>query len=503
MNSELNSIDSLSHLSQSQIQEANEIILELQRRDREERFRDWEPTAPPLNDQKSFYLSIARIIAAFGGNQSGKTEVLVARIISFMQGVHPTLSQNHPVPVFGRMFSPSYEDGAIDVLLKKFMEMVPHEWLKDGNWGAAFSKGSRTISFKNGSVVRFFSYEQDVNKMGGAALDFVALDEHAPEAVFIESMMRLVGRGGWLALSMTPEAGLTWEMDRVIERAATDDRIDYYFFSTYDNPYLTEPQVKFVEDMYSDNPELMKRKMMGQFVALAGLVYPQYVDTIGGGNIIPDHEVPDGAYRVCGVDSHHKKPTAVMWAYWNNDKQFIIYKFLEVPPMSGGVQSLKEKIRAGCGGNHISQWIIDEAMGGEGLNIYGEKSVMEQLKSGVDGIPFEPTGQKSQAAFEAGIFRIRQMLTPDPVTRRSSLYIMKSLMLVRKQFNRYRYRKETKMDEETLRENIANIFDEGPSLARYLTAFPPSGEAIQTEPEVSEMFRRSYGGIKNMQRMVG
>lgn len=53
-------------------------------------------------------------------------------------------------------------------------------------------------------------------------------------------MARLVDRNGYLVLTMTPEAGMTWEEQEILQRWKDGDP-DYqvWFFDSRKNPYLS------------------------------------------------------------------------------------------------------------------------------------------------------------------------------------------------------------------------------------------------------------------------
>lgn len=446
------------------------ILAILQERKGKERLRGWVPTVSPHNDQKGFLESPAKIRAIFGGNRSGKTEAVCVDTALLCMGEHPTRSKSRPPPVMGRFLAPSYEDGLKAIILSKYMELIPFHQLKGNSWEKAWSEKHRAIYFKNGSKIRFFSYEQDINKMGGADLDFVALDEHCPEAVFNEHLMRIVDRDGYIVMAMTPEAGITWELDRVVEAAEKGNDIAYWFFSTYNNPHLSRKGIEFVERQITDE-RLRKTKLHGEFVALSGLVYPQWNPDI---HVIPQTDPPEDAFCMFCIDAHRKKPSVMLWAFWTGDKELIVYDEAEFAPGEGGIEQLKALIRVKSSGRRIQRWIGDEAQGGEGLDITGQKSVMSQLASGVDPIPIQGTSQKSEELFNAGIFKMREMLTPDPVDNKPKFFVMANCEKTAKEFRMYRFRRETKTDEETLREHIRNVDDDRVTCARYMVMLEPN-----------------------------
>lgn len=436
---------------------------ELIRRQREERLRYFEATCPPYNDQLGFIRSCAKIRAVFGGNRSGKTECGMADALFFLFGQHPVRSELRKPPVFIRYLAPSYEDGIKAVIHKKIKELAPRHLLKGGTWSTAWQEKARTLTAANGSVMRFFSYEQDVNKMGGDDVDAVYLDEHAPHNMFIESVARTVDRNGYIVLTMTPEAGITWEEEAIIEASEFDDQIEFWTFSTFDNPHLSKEGVEQLAKLITD-PRLRDAKMLGRFVALSGLIYPMFDKSI---HVVPDlNDIPVHWHQQFIIDPHHRKPTAMAWTAWDPDgNACYVHRESEFAPSSGGVPELAAHIRVKSSGLHIDDWIGDEAMGGEGLNIHGLSSVLAQLRG--EGIPVVGTNQASDKAFAAGVSKLRSMLTPDPVTNLPRFYVCQSCTRTIKQFHTYQYRTITKVDEELLREHVRNINDDYPTIGRY------------------------------------
>lgn len=438
-----------------------EIIRERRRRRVEERLRYFKPTEPPGNDQKAFLHSPAKIRAVFGGNRSGKTEIGVADGLMVCLGIHPVRSQTIKPPAFLRYCAPKYEDGIKAVVLKKIFEMVPHYELPNCSRIDAWAEKSRTLSFANGSQIRFFSYEQDVNTYGGADIDGFYMDEHAAHKYFIENMARVVDRNGYGVLTMTPEAGITWEEEHIIEASENDLDIDYWFFSTYDNPHLSQKGIKKLEDAIKDE-RLRDAKLRGRFVALSGLVLPQFDKAI---HAIPDKALPDHWHRQFVIDPHHRKPSRMVWRAIDHDGVSFTYREAEFHPADGGVPELAEFIRTKSAGDKISQWIIDEAMGGDGKNIFGEQTVAVQLRKA--GIPVVGTHLESDKAFSAGISKMRSKLLADPVTKKPTHFVFQSCTKTIKQYMTYRYKKETVADEETFREKVRNVDDDFVTCDRY------------------------------------
>jgi len=205
---------------------AGEVITELKRREREEQYRYFEATSAERTDripsgenpQDLVLQSQAKIRCVFGGNRASKTHIGAMDCIYACLGEHPY--RKTTPPIYGRVCAPKYEDGCKGVILKKFQQLVPHKDLYGGSWDKAWRESSKTLTFAlngnpkvAGSKINFKSGEQDINTYGGDDLDFFWMDEHLQEKYFIENIARITDRNGWGLLTMTPEAGQTWEKD--------------------------------------------------------------------------------------------------------------------------------------------------------------------------------------------------------------------------------------------------------------------------------------------------
>ena len=477
------------------------MLVELDRRDREERSRTFEATNPidlnhsggllnapiPSNDQAGFINSTADERWVFGGNRSGKTETAVQDCDKFCRGAHPVRSAIRKAPVKVRYCAPKWRDGIEGVVLQKFREVCQRHLLRGGAWDKAWSEKEHKLHYKNGSVIHFKSGEEDLDTYGGADLDAVYQDERLDNKRFRENKMRLIDRGGFYVAALTPEMGITWERDHVLS-PPKNTSVEHWFFCSYGNPHLNaEALGKMAGDLKDE--KLIQAKIYGQFVALGGLVIPQYDAHV---HIIPDRPIPDSWYRVFCIDPHHKKPSAMLWTVWTPEGDLWVYRCAkEMLPVQAPASevSLKTFIRAQSAGEKIKLFIGDEAMGGDGLNVYGQESVLKQLATGEDRIPVIPTNQCSDKTFEAGIFKLREMFGVDPMNGQSKIYIFKSCDWPVKYINgqnygslpweleRLEYRQDQKADEETFRERVKTVDDDLSTCLRYIVMAGAQGDS--------------------------
>ncbi|MDF1545601.1 MAG: terminase family protein [bacterium] len=468
----------LQNLHPAQKTKLKRLVAESQRRLLEEQIRSFRPVEPsdsnhfkvPSNDQKSFFYSPAAERWAIGGNRSGKTHLVVADAILFATGRHPVRSQDRKPPVFIRFCAPSYEDSIKRVILKKFKQLTIRSDLRGGSFESAWSEGEATLYFRNGSIINFKSFHQDVNKFAGDDLDAAYSDEHGGRKYYQENKMRLIDRSGFFVSSMTPESGsITWEKKHLKKRSRDAD-LFVAKFSTYGNPYLSPEGIKEVEASISD-PRLKRVKLYGDFVALAGLVFDEWDENV---HYIKYREIPASWPRVFSIDPHMKKETAMVWAAWSPENELFIYRCAKEKLT---VPELKAYIKGRSAGERIQLFLGDEAMGGDGLNIFGEESVLKQLNTYPDRIPVVPTNQASSKAYEAGIYKVREMLHPDPITGKCQLYVMDTCPGVRDEFEEFQFIPDMPADEFTFRERIRKVDDDYLDDIRYIAmAGPVAGQ---------------------------
>jgi phage terminase large subunit-like protein len=433
----------------------------------------------PANDQQGFYDFEGKIRAALGGNRGSKSQTGVKLVVDLALGKHPTLSKRFPVPNKGYIIAPKWEDNIQTVILEKLKAFIPRCYLKGGSWDRAWSEGHRRLSYANGSFQRFFTYTQDRDVLGGVDLDYVWMDEHGPYSHYLELRARLADRDGIMILTYTPEEGLTWEMEEVIEAAQSSDDVKIWYFPIFGNPFLNPKGVQEFADSIKDK-NMRDVKLWGRPVLLTGAVIPMFD---AEKSVIPDFEIPPEWPRTFVLDAHDKTPHAMLWMAFDEHDNCYWYRTIK---RKGSAKEIANCFRVNSAGERIDLLVGDEANDGDGRDNRGNLSFHEDLRR--EGIRLEPTGQKTEAAFKGGIHKLRDGFSCDSVTGKPKIFIFKSCDYgsgewidgkpqgsVVWELGRYRYKKEQKSDEETLREQIANINDHFITCGRYGYYIGPMG----------------------------
>lgn len=277
----------------------------------------------PHEKQYLFHSSPKKRKLYIGGNRSGKTTAGVCEGIWRATGKHPYRPElNLPgvVPSRGRVVGVDFIQGIDKIIVPQYKQWTPPSELAGGSWEKAYSSGSRTLSFANGSFIEFMSYDQDLDKFAGTSRHWIHFDEEPPRPIWVECLARLVDTDGEFWITMTPVEGMTWIYDDLYENNLDnpDGPVEIITINTYENPYLTESGIKGLEDVIDDDDKTAR--LGGNFVTVGGRIYKEFDPTPGSGQVLPD-AIDDPAtmfperqwqWLLC-LDHGLNNPTAALW----------------------------------------------------------------------------------------------------------------------------------------------------------------------------------------------
>jgi PBSX family phage terminase large subunit len=260
----------------------------------------------PMDKQLDFHKSDCKIRLYIGGNRSGKSYGSVAECIWWALGNHPYRSTPRP-PIMGRVVGVDFPNGCEKILFPIFKKLCPEEGLAGGNWDRAYSKGTRVLTFKNGSTIEFMSADQAVDKFAGSSRHFCYFDEEPPKSVYTECQARLVDTDGDSWISMTPVLGITWMYDDLYK----NDDVFKINSSTLENRYLSTDAIgRFMKTLDSDTD--VDIRIYGKFVALSGLIFNMFDPNVHIIKVSDFHPKPPLQIYV-GMDFGIHNPNAFLW----------------------------------------------------------------------------------------------------------------------------------------------------------------------------------------------
>ena len=296
------------------MRELQKLELELERRSKESRLKNFKP----YKKQKEFMNDKHKIVALFGGNQSGKTTVGSAFVAYHLTGEYPDwyngvrFDKNVNIWVAGESST-----RVRDTLQEKLFGPL-------GSWGTGLipkqniigdpiRKGGipgaidiARIQHRSGNVssIQFFSYDQGREKFQGSTVDLVWCDEEPPEDIYKEAKMRIIAASGYVFLTFTPLRGVTPLCDEMMNNK--NDMYGVHYLTWDDVTHLSE-QDKELQIAGLGEHEIQSRKY-GRPTIGTGKVY-QFDETE---YVIPNFEINPSWKVIAGLDVGISHPTCAV-----------------------------------------------------------------------------------------------------------------------------------------------------------------------------------------------
>ena len=299
--------------------------------------------------QRAVYRDNSYIVLLVAANGTGKSLLECLDAAHMMLGLHERQAEGGnrdsrqlgPLgpPIRIRHLAPSFENGVKGVLLKKYMgdgvnpPLIPPSLVK-----VPFSDKSPQIVLHNDSWVQFGTYEQKVSHQAGAEFDKIIYDEEPPFHLWEENRQRLRsakdGRGQIL-IGMTPspesQYTMSWTFEKLWSNPDTD--ISKHQLSKYDlvgyHPNVTLESIERDKRLMTD--EEFRIRVMGEYVALSGRLYPEYKDTYQPeGHLLKRFTIDPRVWPIYfALDWHDRKPAAAIWATKDNQSNIIFFDELK------------------------------------------------------------------------------------------------------------------------------------------------------------------------------
>lgn len=300
----------------------------------------------PHPKQIEFHESHEQLKAFLGGNRSGKTTAGV--LDDLIQAVDRTCLPEHLVaykkwepPFYCRIIVPDFTSTLEGVIFQKLREWAPKDQLVGDRFDKAYDKTRRKLHFKNGSIMDFLTFEQDLDKFGGAALHRVHYDEEPPSNIRRESTMRLIDYGGDELFTMTPLHGMSWMYDDIWDpwTKGTLTEATVVLVDMDDNPHLDEKtKLRALAGLTREEREARKS---GRFVHFAGMIYDEFSRNT---HVIPELDrLPPNVRVFVGIDPGMRHMAGVLWCYLNAEDTLVVFD--EMPLQGAIVKQVCEGIK--------------------------------------------------------------------------------------------------------------------------------------------------------------
>lgn len=426
----------------------------------------------PHQKQRLFHLSHEPLKAFLGGNRSGKTTAGICDdLIQAVDGdclpEHLMAYKKWQPPFYCRVIVPDFTSTLEGVIFQKLREWSPRDQLIGGAFDKAYDKTRRRLHFKNGSWFDFLTFEQDLDKFGGAALHRVHYDEEPPSSIRRESRMRLIDYGGDELFTMTPLQGMSWMFDDIWEpwTKGTLDEATVVVVDMDDNPHLDEKTKQ--RALAGLSREEREARKSGRFVHFAGMIYDEFSRTR---HVIPDigDKVPPGSQVFVGIDPGVRHMAAVLWVYLDDEDMMVVFDELALQGRTvGEVAQRIQKINLEYGvtveGHRmplVPYWYVIDPSARNIVHQTGRSDQMEFIDHGIVTI----LGQNSVTA---GINRVKERFQTD------KLVVCANCTVLLDQLKKYRWASRTRSESDP-KEAPVKADDHLCDALRYVVASRPT-----------------------------
>lgn len=462
----------------------------------------------PHPKQKVFHQSHEQLKAFLGGNRSGKTTAGI--LDDLIQAVDQDCLPPHLIPYkkwqppfYCRIIVPDFTSTLEGVIFQKLREWTPRDQLVGNAFDKAYEKTRRKLSFKNGSWMDFLTFEQDLDKFGGAALHRVHYDEEPPSNIRRESTMRLIDYGGDEIFSMTPLHGMSWMYDSIYEpwtkhqlRDATVVLVDMD-----DNPHLDErTKRKALEGLTREEREARKS---GRFVHFAGMIYGEFSRSE---HVIPEicpdetgqRALPAHSNVFVGIDPGIRHMAGVVWTYIDPSGTMVVFD--ELALQGHNIEEVCEAIKrtnmkwgqrqpdGSIHPLHPAAYIMDPSAGNRAHNT-GRSDQSEYTKHGVIAI-------LGQNAIPAGISAVKVRL------QTYKLLVAANCQTLIDEFRKYRWATPTRSEDDP-KEKPVKADDHLLDALRYVVMSRPYVSQVPEEDEflspMERMMKEELEGLSRKQ----
>jgi phage terminase large subunit-like protein len=430
----------------------------------------------------------APIRAFLGGNRSGKTTAGV--VDDLIQAVDRDCLPEHlkgfkkwEPPFFCRIMAPDFTGTMEGVIFEKIRQLAPKSQLRGGSWDAAYDKQRRMLWFENGSWFQFMSYEQDRDKLGGAALHRVHYDEEPPEQHRVECQFRLIDYSGDELFTMTPLMGMSWMFERLYEpfKKGLLPEALIVEVDMDDNPHLDEATKQ--RALLGLSPEERAARKSGNFVHFAGLIYPEFsVDS----HVVPMvREIPVENMVIVGIDPGFRHMAAAVFCMVSPEGEWTVFD--EVALKGRTIREVCEEVLArNVRWGRTPRWYVIDPASRNRSSQTGRSDQMEYADYGVVTI----AGQNSVVT---GLQRVKGLLAE------GRLLIGSNCEVTIDQFRKYRW-ESAKRAEGDGREQPVKKDDHLLDALRYAVMSRPRPSERSVEeivPRTVRMLEQDMKGVSD------
>lgn len=482
---------------------------------------------------QTFHDSKAKVIAAGGGNGSGKSETMLVEVVMCATGIFP-YSQRHLIeqkfrgPIQARVTVESLTTTLDPIILPKLqwwkwsgVDMpggarghwgwIPKSCLIDGDWSKSYSNKLRILTVLcrdpqnpdkvlGQSTIQFMSVDMDPSDFASGDFHICAHDEPPTLAIWRENEARTMRVDGRMLLAMTwpddPAIQVDWLYDEIYEpgRQGSDPSITWLELWSTENKHLKQEAVAAQAEKWST--EITNVRIYGRPIRFSNRIHPEFTDgtktwcfSCGKSTV---KVLTEAKRPICGAcDSQHvvdynhvtEFDTSTVWPTVYlldpHPRKPHMYLWVQIDPSD-------------------DWWVVNEGkLEGDCVQVRDEVSRIEremQLQIArrlMDpNMGASPSGQKREVSWQdefasaglaceladdvdVGRARLNTFLRPDPDTLKPRVHIHPRCKDTIYQLNRYSWANFSKNADRDLKQTPKDRNDDFPTLLKYLANSDP------------------------------
>lgn len=529
----------LQSLTDKELNKLASEVLTLQQQDRQyNQLKYYKPVSDII---ARIHYTDAKTIGIGGGNGAGKTDHALAEVAIRCTGQIPLALKDYPRkriigPIKARVVVESLTTTLENVILPKLQwwqwsgqapwggsqghwGWIPRHCLIAGDWQKSWNSKTRTLRVLNRdpdkpervlgeSTIQFMSYDQDPSDFASGDYHVVLHDEPPKEAIWNESVARVMRVGGTLMLSMTwriIRRPVDWLFDGIYDKGIAgpnkDPNVEWINIFTTDNPHLNQGEVALRASQMSDIQRQVR--IYGQPIRFSNRIYPLFTDAarhwcLACGKETIQH---DGACAGCKsdavveynhvqvmkanpnwpivfvIDPHPRKPHMMWWVQvLPTDDLHVIHELIAAEnPEEVSRQVLEYESEIGW---HSIYRLMDPNMGASPSSAK-DRSLTWQTE-------FDQCGLRCDLADDSGVgmSRVNTYIDVDEKTGRPRLTVSPDCTTMIKQVKRYVWGEYRLEGDHDIKQKPRAKDDDGPTCLKYVLNSSPEFAQLRMAPRI-------------------
>ena len=298
-----------------------------------------------------------RFIINEGGSRSSKTYSLCQMIIVY------SLQNRGKVTSIIRKTFPALRA----TVMRDFLEIIKDMDLYDVN---AHNKSEHIYSFTNGSIVEFFSVD-DEQKIRGRKRDLAWCNE-ANELFYDDFTQLNMRTEGKLIFDYNPSESASWLYDLPKEESIL-------IKSTYrDNPFLPDSIRRQIEDLKRTDESLYQIYALGEKAISKSNIYSNWTFVL--------HRPSRFTQFIYGIDFGFNHPTALVRIYWHEKDIFIEPVIYESYLTTSDLLDRFEQLGIEKNADIVADYARPEIIAELNNNGYNVMNANKSVKKGIDNV---------------------------------------------------------------------------------------------------------------------